>query len=361
MSNARTRRFTFLHALIACYVVAMFWPAPGQWLLSVRPLPEDPFGQHQFLRIVLAVAVFLASLAVGRQLRGRLSRHCVGLAAVAAVSKIVLGLGMLGLIALAMPLAAGSSALTGLMAGLAVVVAMPTAVSAIAWTSRTRSDETVALLTTITTTIGTPITVGLLLALIPLTGRGSIDAVDYQYTLNVLFCCLIVPGAAGICVGRLAIAEGANLAFVGPVNSCLILALNYCNASLLFPSIFPSQSVLPAIVASMLALAVLVILMSAGKLIGSALRATPRQAAAMRYSISMYNTGLAIVIVAEASHANPWIVLTPAVFTILQHIAAAGIERAAAVPCERPRESPAICVGSSRPIRYRAECPRIRQ
>jgi predicted Na+-dependent transporter len=350
MNIAGIAKSRFLYALVACYAVAAIWPAPGAWLLSLSPLPQEVFGQRQFLQIALAAAVFLASLSVGRQLQTRLSLRSVQLAAVAAVWKMALGLLMLTVIASVLPWVSSATPLAGLVVGLAVVVSMPTAVSAVAWTSHRRNDTAVALLATVTTTIMTPISVGLFFALVRVSGVGAPNGLEYQSAIGLLMACLIVPGAAGILVGRL-LSRRCSLRFVGPVNSGLILALNYANASLVFPWIQSMHSFGPAILAVLLTLAVLCVLLPAARWICSAVSAAPRQAAAMRYAIGMSNTGLAIVILAGAGQANPWMLLTPAVFTLLQHVAAATLERASEpaitrLAAERPRETAAIYAGS---------------
>ena len=137
MKNAKTnwlQRNRFLVGIISCYLIAFLFPSFGIKIYSFSPLDEELWGQKQTIRLILAITVLLSSIAVGVNSRSGQSMSSIRIGLRVGIIKVALSSLFLVFAVLAQ-MVPGES-FQGLVLGMATILAMPTAISTIAWCTK---------------------------------------------------------------------------------------------------------------------------------------------------------------------------------------------------------------------------------
>ncbi|HEX4607393.1 MAG TPA: bile acid:sodium symporter [Urbifossiella sp.] len=191
----------FLGLLVAAYLLAAVWPAPGN---AVRHATVFDAGGGVVLTLpvaLLAVLLFNAGLAAdAADLAGVVRRPaalCAGVAATVAVPPVVV---------------AGLAAAAGwwhdpdearcLVAGLGIVAAMPVAGSSAAWSHRAGGCTALSLGLVVASTLLSPVTTPLALAVVDAPAGGSGAALGGAATVTFLVFGVVAPSVAGMAAGR---------------------------------------------------------------------------------------------------------------------------------------------------------------
>jgi BASS family bile acid:Na+ symporter len=144
-----------------------------------------------------------------------------------------------------------------------------------------------------------------------------------------LLLCVLGPSLLGI-VARLLLG-GRRYAAARPglklVNSAILLALNYANASASLPQAVADPdpdflAVTLAIVSGQCALA-----FAAGWSVSGALGASRAQRASLMFGLGMNNNGTALVLAAAALQHDPRVMLPIILYNLVQHLAAGVADR----------------------------------
>jgi BASS family bile acid:Na+ symporter len=234
---------------------------------------------------------------------------------------------IVGLSSLAFPDWTGSA---GLVMGLAVVAAMPAAGSSVAWSQNTEGDLSLSLGLILTSTLLSPIVASVTLPVAAALVGQDFSAAPAHYATTFLALWVVLPAVAGAIVrarlgGRRVERWATGLKLVNLLN---LLLLNYANASLSLPASFhrPSWSFLGLAAASGAVLCSLVFV--SGGLLAGRLRLDPARRIALCYGIGMRNNGAGLVLVGTIFRGYPEIMLPVIFYNIIQHAAAAVVDRA---------------------------------
>lgn len=331
----------FLWLLLATYTVSAAVPGPGVAALrfdftSLMGPEWQAYGGRATLPLLLvALLLFFAAVAVDlAELRVLLRRPVVWLLGVAGVwvgpAVVVAAAGML------LPGLLESDAATGLMLGATLLAAMPVANSSVAWTQQSGGSLPWSLGLVVLPILLTPWVTPALLRLsgMSLSG-GEAEFVEHlvgSFSGVPFIVWVLLPTAAGLGVRRVmgaeAIAEFATARQLA--SSAVLIALNYITGAAALPQFFqhPSAATLTAAAVIALALAATGVLLAT--LLGAALGLDRPTTDAMRYALSMKNTGLSFALAVTAGLAEcDEAILLIVVTTPVQHLVSSLVDRVA--------------------------------
>jgi len=318
------RRY-FLWLLIACYVLAVIWPAPGiairSWEWSSPQFAKVPLASLLLLAVMLFVAAVLTDLKQARFV----SRH--PLALLFAIVAVWLGPALLTfVVGRLIPSTLGGQSTTGLLLSFALVASMPVANSSVGWTQSAGGNLGLALALVVVSILLSPwITPNLLSFLGMSLGENQRDCEELvnQFSGSFFIVWVILPTAAGfVCRMLLSPAriEPARY-WLTLASAAALLVLNYINSVLALPKAYDSPiSVLAATAILATSLAAIGILL--GWIIAWLFDLRPETRTALMFGLSMKHTGLALILAGAVLSNQPLAILLIVLATLMQHVLA---------------------------------------
>jgi BASS family bile acid:Na+ symporter len=331
LAHAVHRRFLWL--LLGCYAAAALWPAPGLWLRG-RSLGEVTiFGERLTLSLPLGLLAFLlANAALGvraGRLRGLLRGPWVLGAGLAA--NLLLPLAALAILSRALRAWHNPDEAQALLAGVALVAAMPVAGSSAAWSQRADGDLSLSLGLVLASTFLSPLTTPVALHAAGLLAAGgyahALHALADSVTGGFLAAGVVGPSLLGL-LGRRLAGEG-RVAAAGPAlkvaGSVVLLLLCYVNAAVSLPQAVanPDWDFLALLLAAVVA--VCLSAFGAGWLLGRLLKVDAGQRAALTFGLGMNNNGTGLVLAGTALAAFPRVMLPLILYNLVQHLVAGAV------------------------------------
>ncbi|MFO0790370.1 MAG: bile acid:sodium symporter [Pirellulales bacterium] len=315
----------FLWLLVACYVLAVAWPAPGiairSWQWSSRQISNVPLASLLLLAVMLVIAAALADL---EQLRNVWRHPFVVLIALVSVW---LGPAALSLVLGHMlPPTIGGEPTLGLLVSFALIASMPVANSSVGWTQSAGGNLGLALALVVISILASPmITPNLVSVLGASLGESEQQCTELVSQFSGLFFIVwvILPTAAGF-ASRLLLST-ARIEAVRPVltltSAAALLVLNYINSVLALPRVTSAPiAILATTFALATSLAAVGILL--GWLIARAFGLRPETRTALMFGLSMKHTGLALILAGTVLSDQPVAILLIVLATLMQHILA---------------------------------------
>ena len=315
----------FLWLLAGSYLLAAVCPWPGAAIRHAAVLDAGAAGVVSLPMLLLAFLLFNAGLAADpTDLAGVVRRPLALLAGVAAT------------VAVPLAVVAGLAAGLGwwhdpeearcLVAGLAVVAAMPVAGSSAAWSQRAGGSAALSLGLVVASTLLSPLTTPLALAAV---GDGSPSALLGAGTASFLVVGVVIPSALGMTVRRLA--GAGEVARVQPAlkaaGTAVLLVLCYANATASLPGVVadPDWDYLA------LAVAAAGVLCGSGFAAGWAVArlvgAGGSQRRSLVFGLGMTNNGTGLVLAGAALSGVPAAILPVLVYNLIQHLFAGALSR----------------------------------
>jgi BASS family bile acid:Na+ symporter len=316
-----------LWLLLACYVLAACWPAPGlamrRWEWKPAALGDVPLSLPLFL---LAVMLFSAALLTDVGQLRLVSRHPFVLGA--ALIAVWLGPALLVLVAgLVVPWAIDGNTTAGLLVGLALVATMPVANSSVAWVQHAVGNLGLSIALVVVSILLSPWVTPHLLTLLGMSlsasERAYCAALVNQFSGMFFIVWVILPTLAGF-LCRYALSPARVAAAKSSLNlasATALLLLNYINSALALPEIRQSPASLLAATA-LLATALSVVGLVFGWLIAWLMRLTPETRIALMFGLSMKHTGLALILAGAVLNNAPIATLMIVLATLMQHLLA---------------------------------------
>jgi len=321
----------FLWLLVACYVLAAFWPAHGLamrlWQWKPAALGSVALPVPQFL---LAVMLFSAALLTDVGHLRIVFDHPYVLAA--ALLAVWLGPVLLVLVAgLVVPWAIDVNTRSGLLVGLALVATMPVANSSVAWAQHVGGNLGLSIALVVVSILLSPWVTPQLLTLLGMSlsegERLYCAALVNQFSGLFFIGWVILPTLAGF-LCRFAFSPvriAAAKSWVNLVSASALLLLNYMNCALALPQI--RQSPVSLLVATaLLATMLSVVGLCAGWLITWLMRLKPETRSAMMFGLSMKHTGLALILAGTVLSGAPIATLMIVLATLMQHLLAGVVQ-----------------------------------
>jgi BASS family bile acid:Na+ symporter len=322
----------FLWLLLGAYAAAALAPGPGLWLKDLA-LPEGHLlGENVRITLpmmLLALLLFNAGLGADtsrpRELLGGLPLVACGLA-----TNLLVPLAFVALAAAALRLWPEPGEAKGIVVGLALIAAMPAAGSSTAWSQNYNGDVRLSLALVLLSTLVSPLTTPLALHatswFVDAENAGKLRGLAAGGAGYFLLACVALPSLMGLLGRRLAGAEriDAARAHLKLANSVALLLLNYGNGAAALPRAvaYPDWDFLALILGAAATLCLTAFW--AGWWLGRLLGADRPRRTALMFGLGMSNTGSGLVLAGVALAGFPEAMLPLIVYTLVQHVVAAG-------------------------------------
>lgn len=323
---ARLVQQRFLWLLLACYLLATFWPSPGTALREWRGAPAISGEAPLVPLLLLALMLFCAALLTDvSQIRIVLRRPVV-----LGVALVAVWLGPAALVAAAgwiVPWAVNGQATAGLLVGLALVAAMPVANSSVGWIQNSDGNLALGLALVVSSILLSPLVTPHLLGLLGTSlSPGEQDLcrrlVD-TFSGWFFIVWVILPTAAGMVCRNLA--KPDRIAPIGSwvalASGAALLLLNYMNSAQALPKVRESPMAL-LVAAATLAVALSLVGLALGWGVARLLGLSRDTQFALLFGLSMKHTGLALILAGAVLVDQPLAILIIVLATLLQHLVA---------------------------------------
>jgi bile acid:Na+ symporter, BASS family len=331
LSNFAHRQMLWL--LVASYLLAGLVPGFGLTLRTVSMTRAPLFGgSAQITLPMLLLALLLFNAALGIELAiswKRLARLLI----VGLIGSLAVPLGFIICLRISAAGWHNPDELENLLAGLALVAAMPIAGSSTAWSQNAEGDMSLSVGLVLTSTLLAPLTTPVVLHCVALLTVG-----DYAEDLHTLasggigiFLTVFVlcPSLLGMACRALfgEVKEASHRHGLRLINVCSLLVLNYSNAATSLPLAFnePDPDFLALIFGVVVSLCIVCFL--AGWAIPSMFESKRSERVAMTFGLGMANNGTGIVVASAALANHPLLMLPLIMYNLVQHVVAAAVGR----------------------------------
>lgn len=324
----------FLWFLLAAYVSAALFPAPGLGIRHTALGEIDWFGERTRLSLPLVMLAFLllnAGLGVQRAELRNLWR-CPRVLAAGLAANVFVPILFIFTVSQVMRCWHNGEEVQHILVGLALVAAMPIAGSSTAWTQNANGDVALGLGLVLCSTFLSPLTTPLTFECVERMATGeyaqALDDLEGTGT-GVLLCgCVLLPSLLGMALQFLAGPTRIQAAkpVLKLVNWTNLWLLNYANAAVSLPQAVADPdwdflAVLLLIVVSLCAAA-----FAAGWGLARLLKADAGQRAALMFGLGMNNNGTGLVVASLALTQHPRVLLPIIGYNLVQHLVAGGVD-----------------------------------
>jgi BASS family bile acid:Na+ symporter len=220
-----------------------------------------------------------------------------------------------------------------ILAGLGFIAAMPIAGASTAWTQASNGNMSLSVGLVLVTTLISPIVTPLVIL-----GAGAVTTGDYGEDLQELAAAgsmsflgawILAPTLLGILGGRFLGSERAIAArpFFKLLNSGIILALNYANASLSLPDVVarPDGDFLAVLIG--VAAALCAISFFTGFLFARLIDADRKEAVSLMFALGLSNSSAGLALASTAMPDHVGVMLTVIIYNLVQYFVAALVEK----------------------------------
>lgn len=321
--------------LIACYVLAMLRPGPGQ-AMQAWSFPEawPELARPNASQLMVAVLLLLASMGVEVQRLPIVVRRpgllASSLLAVWLVPAVVV---MLAWWILSQVI--DQTEASTLLVGFVLVAAMPVANSAAGWTQQSRGELPWALALVVLSIVLCPWMIPLVLNLLGLSFSDhevqSLEQLTSSFTGIEFVVWVLLPTALGMivrwAVGARRVVQ--NRQGVLLVSAGTLLLLNYMNAASAWPQMRDDFRLVWLAVCVAMALVLCFAGLGAGQLLGRVFPSSVATMTALDYAFTMKNTGLALALASNVLVDQHVLLLPVFTTTLVQHLFASSLHRRA--------------------------------
>jgi len=320
VAAARAVCFSFLAWLLAVFLLAIFFPGPGNLLRSISFPGLLSTAPNPLSHVILGGLLFCAGLTVesARMPRLKLGTYPASLLSVWGIP--FLAVLLIG--SIAVPLGVNE----GIILGLILAVAMPVANASVGWTHLGGGNLPLILALLLGATVMAPITAPWMtqtLAGLCLSGSTPLDGVlPLNQIARFLGFWVVLPTVVGAVVGILSRKQGIvwSVRWLRRVSLTCLLLLNYINASLALPLIKSGSIVFQGLLCSTLLIGVLLL---ASWFFARLLKLGPAERISLSLACGMKNTGAALVLAGTQFQDEPAVLMTILLQALLQNLCAA--------------------------------------
>ena len=328
----------FLWLLVASYLAASLVPTAGLWLRAQSLGQIGALGETTTLSVpmfLLALLLFNAGLGV-RGLQLIQAFRCPAVLFVALVTNILYPLCLIALVMMGLKLWHNSDEAQTLLAGLAIVAAMPIAGSSTGWAQNANGNMALSLgmvlLSTLLSPVSTPAAIHLISFLIAGEFGEGMRQLTRQGTTGFLTLCVVIPSLLGMTVGWL-LGESRRQA-IRPVvriaNSSILLLLCYTNATACLPRVLASPDWDFLFLSLGVVTCLSILGFGAGAIVARVLGSNRPERASLMFGLGMNNNGTGLVMAAAAFTRSPMVLLPILGYNLVQHLVAGFVSAALA-------------------------------
>ncbi len=325
----------FLLVILGCYALGALVPLPG---LAISKIHFGIIGHGEdALKIsvpflMLSLLLFNSGLGVKQSELLNLRQHPWALFW-GFFLNFCLPLSIILLLSRTMQWWHNADELQNVLAGLALVGAMPIAASSTAWTQKGNGNLALSLGLILISTLFSPITTPMALHF-----SGNLTTGDYSEDLHLLangnanlflILSVVIPSFAGIVLHFLIKEKKAHNLRNGlkETNLAILLLLNYFNVSNVLPGIIKNPDWDFLLMILIVTLLLCVTAFGAGFLVGKFLKANKADRISLMFGLGMNNNGTGLVLASMALSDHPLVMLPIIIYNLLQHIIAGLVDK----------------------------------
>ena len=223
--------------------------------------------------------------------------------------------------------------LQNVLAGLALVGAMPIAASSTAWTQKGNGNLALSLGLILISTLFSPLTTPVALHF-----SGNLTTGDYSEDLHLLadgnanlflIISVVIPSFMGIALHFIMKEKKANKLRNGlkEANLLILLLLNYFNACNVLPGIIKNPDWDFLLMILIVTLLLCIAAFGVGALIGRVLKTNKADSTSLMFGLGMNNNGTGLVLASMTLSDHPLVLLPIIVYNLLQHIIAGFVDK----------------------------------
>jgi BASS family bile acid:Na+ symporter len=324
----------FIWLIMVSYAVAAVLPAFGLWIRHMNS-GGSGVSEHKLSfslpLLMLASLLFNAGLGVKTsELRYLLHKPLVLLAGL--FGNVATPLIFIIALSFVMKVWHNSEEVQQILVGLALVASMPIAGSSTAWAQNANGNLALSLGLVLLTTLLSPLFTPPVLHVAGFVTTGDYSEDLHELALNgvgtFLETWVILPSLLGILTHWLAGENRITRAkpYLSLINYCVLLLLNYSNASLTLPAaVFqPDFDFLAIILLITITLCVLTFM--SGYLLARIFRTSRDAMVSLMFGLGMNNNGTGLVLASMALADHPQVMLPIIIYNLVQHLVAASVD-----------------------------------
>jgi bile acid:Na+ symporter, BASS family len=318
----------FIWMIISSYIVAAMMPGLG---LSIRNVSFR--GAVSLPRLMLAALLFNAGLGVKTEELTRLLRKPFVL--LGGVScNLMIPVAFIVAVNFLMHIWHNQEEVQQILVGLALVASMPIAGASTAWSQNANGSLALSLGLVLSTTILSPLLTPFVLHM-----AGFVTTGDYSEDLHELASgdaasflgiWVILPTLLGILVHMLAgeLLVEKVMPFLKIINYCILLSLNYSNASLTLPDVVSQPDMDFLALTLTIVMALCISAFSSGYLLARFFRVCKSETVSLMFGLGMNNNGTGLVLASVALADHPQVMLPIIFYNLAQHLVASIVDLA---------------------------------
>ncbi|MFI3157974.1 MAG: bile acid:sodium symporter [Methylococcaceae bacterium] len=324
----------FIWIIVASYFIAALLPGFGIWIREVE-LGRIVFFQNKIdlslPPLMLSLLLFNAGLGVKTKELTQLA-HKPLLLLSGLAGNLVTPLAFIIGISFIMKFWHNPDEVQHILVGLALVASMPIAGASTAWAQNANGNLALSLGLVLLTTLLSPLLTPLVLHAVGFVTTGDysedLHEIAADGVITFLGIWVILPSLLGILVHRL-IGEprlaGAK-SHVKLINYCILLLLNYSNASLSLPKALSQPDVDFLAVMLIIVVTLCIAAFATGYLLAQIFRANRKDMASLMFGLGMNNNGTGLVLVSVALADHPQVMLPIIFYNLVQHLTASFVD-----------------------------------
>ncbi len=326
----------FIWIIVSSYLIAAVMPGFGLW---IRTLNLGSFSVFQckldfpLPPLMLASLLFNAGMgARSAELRHLLHKPWVLLGGV--FGNVATPLAFIMVVSFAMRFWHNPDEVQQILVGLALVASMPIAGASTAWSQNANGNLALSLGFVLATTLLSPLLTPMVLHAV-----GFVTVGDYSEDLHELAAdgavsflgaWVILPSLLGILARWLAGDDRINsvMPLVKLINYCVLVLLNYSNASLTLPNVLSDPDLDFLAIMLVIVIALCSLAFASGYLLARVFHSDRKETVSLMFGLGMNNNGTGLVIAALALADHPQVMLPIIFYNLVQHLVASSVDYA---------------------------------
>ncbi|PKM10861.1 MAG: Na+-dependent transporter [Gammaproteobacteria bacterium HGW-Gammaproteobacteria-3] len=219
-----------------------------------------------------------------------------------------------------------------ILVGLALVASMPIAGASTAWAQNANGNLALSLGLVLLTTLLSPLLTPLVLHAVGFVTTGDysedLHEIASDGVITFLGIWVILPSLLGILAHHL-IGEPRLTKIKSPIkliNYCILLLLNYFNASLSLPKALSQPDIDFLVIMLVIVVALCLATFATGYLLANIFRTNRKDMASLMFGLGMNNNGTGLVLVSIALADHPQVMLPIILYNLVQHLIASFVD-----------------------------------
>ncbi len=322
--------------IVSSYIGAAVFPVFGIWIRNMNLGSVSTFHGELVLSlplIMLASLLFNAGLGV-RATELKQLLHKPWVLSCGVFGNVATPLVFVITISLAMRFWHNPDEAQQVLVGLALVASMPIAGASTAWAQNTNGNLALSLGLVLATTILSPLLTPAVLHAVGFVTTGDYSDDLHELAANGVVSFLgiwvVLPSLIGILthwvVGEHRIA--AVMPYLKVINYCVLILLNYSNASLTLPNVVFKPDVDFLVIILVIVTALCITSFASGYFIAHVFQADRKETVSLMFGLGMNNNGTGLVIASLALADHPQVMLPIIFYNLIQHLVASSVDLA---------------------------------